>query len=39
MDKMKNGKTVNSSGIVTELLKALGDIGVRMVAIYSNAVI
>ena len=39
IDEMKNGKVASSTGIVTEMLKASGDIGVNLITKLINAII
>ena len=36
---MKNGKVVSSTGIVAEMLKASGDIGIHLITKLINAII
>ena len=39
IDEMKNGKAASSTGIVAEMLKASGDVGVNLITKLVNAII
>ena len=39
IDEMRNGKAASSTGIVAEMLKASGDIGVNLITKLGNAII
>ena len=39
LDKMKNGKSPGSSGIVAEMLKAAGEVGSQIMSDLANAII